>query len=55
MINVGNRFAGGRVRVIDMGELTHIYWGEELIRALKVDPTKERHGWKEEITLTSVT
>jgi transposase InsO family protein len=54
-INVGNRFAGGRVRVIDAGELTHIYWGEELIRVLKVDPTKERHGWKEEIELTSVT
>ena len=54
-INVGNRFAGGRVRVIDVGELTHIYWGEELIRALKVDPTRERHGWKEDLQLTSVT
>ena len=53
-INVGNRFAGGRVRVIDVGELTHIYWGEELIRVLKVDPAKDRHGWKEELALTSV-
>jgi hypothetical protein len=54
-INVGRRFAHARVRVIDAGELTHIYWGEELIRVLKVDPTKERHNLrKEEITLTSV-
>lgn len=54
-INLGRRFAGGRVRVIDAGELTHIYWGEELIRVLKVDPTKERHNLrKEDITLISV-
>lgn len=53
-INIGNRFAHARVRVIDVGELTHIYWGEELVRVLKVDPTKERHPLrKEKIKLTS--
>jgi hypothetical protein len=41
--------------VIEVGELTHIYWGEELIRVLRVDPTKERHNLREEeIKLTSV-
>jgi transposase InsO family protein len=54
-INIGVRFAHARVRVVDVGELTHIFWGEELVRVLKVDPTKERHPLtKEKITLTSV-
>ncbi len=54
-INVGNRFAHARVRVIEVGGLTHIYWGEELVRALVIDPRKERHGRKEALALTSVT
>ena len=55
-INIGTRFAGARVRVIDIADLTHIYWGEELVRVLKVDPTRERHPLrKERIKLTSVT
>ncbi len=54
-INIGNRFAGARVRVIEVGDLTHIYWGEELVRVLKVDPARERHPLREErIKLTSV-
>lgn len=54
-INIGVRFAYARVRVVDVGDLTHIYWGEELVRVLKVDPSQPRHPLrKERIKLGSV-
>jgi transposase InsO family protein len=39
-IQVGRRFAGARVRVIPVGGLIHIYYGEELARALAIDPAR---------------
>lgn len=54
-MTIGKRFRGGRVRVVDAGELTHIYWGEELVRVLMIDPNKVCHPMKEELQLTSVT
>ncbi|MPZ68929.1 MAG: IS481 family transposase [Actinobacteria bacterium] len=54
-INIGVRFAHARVRVVDVGDLTHIYWGEELVRVLKVDPSQPRHPLrKKRIKLGSV-
>jgi transposase InsO family protein len=38
LIQVGRRWAGARVRIIPVGELLHIYWGETLVRVLAVDP-----------------
>jgi hypothetical protein len=40
-INVGRRWAGARVRVIPVGGLVHVYYGEELVRALAIDPSVE--------------
>ncbi len=37
-IQVGRRWAHGQVRVIPVGGLVHIYYGEELIRVLALDP-----------------
>ena len=39
-IGVGVRWAGRRVRVVRAGELTHVFYGELLIRSLKIDPTR---------------
>jgi transposase InsO family protein len=36
-ITVGRRWAGARVRVIPVGRLLHIYYGEELVRVLALD------------------
>jgi transposase InsO family protein len=38
LIQVGGRWAGARVRVIPVGGLVHVYYGDELIRALAIDP-----------------
>lgn len=38
LIAVGMRWTGARVRVIPVGGLVHVYYGEELIRALAIDP-----------------
>jgi transposase InsO family protein len=38
LIQVGRRWAGARVRVIPVGELLHIYWGDTLVRVLAPDP-----------------
>ena len=38
-ITIGRRWAHGRVRVIHVGGLLHIYYGEELVRILVFDPT----------------
>lgn len=39
-IGVGVRWAGRRVRVVGAGELTHVYYGDVLIRSLRIDPTR---------------
>ena len=53
-ITIGKRFRGARVRVIDVDALTHIYWGEELVRVLAIDPKKALYPMKEDRELTSV-
>ena len=40
-INIGMRFAGARVRIVEVGELVHVYYGEELVRSLA--PDRARH------------
>jgi len=37
-INIGVRYAGARVRVVESGELVHVYYGDELIRTIALDP-----------------
>ena len=39
-IIVGRRFAGATVRLDEVGELVHIYYGEELIGTAVFDPTR---------------
>lgn len=54
VINLGRHYARARVRVIEIGGLTHIYYGEKLARTLKIDPNvhyQRRRGVPE---LTSV-
>ena len=46
LIQVGYRWAGATVRVITIGDLTHIYDGETLIRALAIDPHHYYQGLK---------
>jgi len=46
LIQVGYRWAGATVRVITIGDLTHIYYGETLIRALAIDPHHYYQGLK---------
>jgi transposase InsO family protein len=36
-INVGRRYRGATVRLLEVGELVHVYLGEELIRACALD------------------
>lgn len=40
LIQVGTRFAGGRVRVIETERLVHIYHGDTLIRILTINPDR---------------
>ncbi len=40
LIQVGIRFAGGRVRVIEIERLVHIYHGDTLIRILTINPDR---------------
>jgi transposase InsO family protein len=54
-ITIGRRFSGARVRVIDVGGLTHIYSGEELVRVLAITAGKTLYPLKEVPELTSVT
>lgn len=42
-ITIGKRWAGARVRVIPVNGLVHIFYGEELVRALAVDPDGYHH------------
>lgn len=46
LIQVGYRWAGATVRVITIGDLTHIYYGETLIRVLAIDPHRYYQGLK---------
>jgi len=39
-INIGVRFAGARVRIVESGELVHVYYGDELVRSLAPDPSR---------------
>lgn len=38
LIAIGMRWTGARVRVVPVGGLVHVYYGEELVRALAIDP-----------------
>ena len=40
LIQVGIRFAGSRVRVIEIERLVHIYHGDSLIRVLTINPDR---------------
>jgi len=39
-INVGNRYAGALIRIVEEGELLHVYLGDELLRSLAPDPSQ---------------
>jgi hypothetical protein len=36
-INVGRRYRGATVRLLEVGELVHVYLGEELIRVCALE------------------
>jgi hypothetical protein len=55
IIGIGRRYGRGRVRIIEVNGLTHIYYGEQLVRALEVDPKKRYHTLKGVPELISVT
>lgn len=40
LIQIGYRWAGARVRVIPVGELIHVYYGERVLRTLTIDPDR---------------
>lgn len=44
IINVGRRWAGASVHVGHRDGLTHVYFGEELICSLTIDPARRRQG-----------
>jgi transposase InsO family protein len=39
-INIGMRYAGARVAIVEQGELVHVYYGDELVRSLAPDRTR---------------
>jgi Integrase core domain len=39
-IGVGNRYSGATVRVVEIGELVHVYLGDELIRVVALDRSR---------------
>lgn len=43
-IHIGSRWAGARLRVIPVGALVHIFYGDELVRALAIDPGADYNG-----------
>jgi transposase InsO family protein len=43
-INVGRRWTGAKVRVVRVGALIHIYYGDMLLRALTIDPNVHYQG-----------
>jgi hypothetical protein len=38
LIQVGYRWAGAQVRVIPVGDIVHIYYGEQPVRVVAIDP-----------------
>ena len=44
LIQVGRRWAGATLRVIPLGELIHIYYGEMVIRTLTINPDRYYQG-----------
>jgi hypothetical protein len=38
LIEVGYRWAGARVKVVPIGDLIHIYHGEQPVRVVVIDP-----------------
>ena len=44
LIQVGMRWAGATLRIIPLGELTHIYYGEMVIRTLTINPDRYYQG-----------
>ena len=43
-IVLGRRFAGATVRIVEVGNLIHVYLGDELLRAVAPDRTKRYQG-----------
>jgi len=39
-INIGMRYAGARVRIVEEGELVHVFYGQELVRSLAPDRSR---------------
>ena len=39
-INIGIRYAGARVRIVEEGSIVHVYYGSELVRSLAPDPAR---------------
>jgi hypothetical protein len=37
---VGKRWAGARVQILPVGDIVHIYWGKELLRAVVLNPDR---------------
>jgi transposase InsO family protein len=57
-IQVGREFNGARVRVIrdsDDDQLVHLYYGNELLRAVTIDPTRRYQGRQPPTTGATVT
>ena len=52
-IHVGSRWAGATLRVIQVGPLVHMYYGEELIRVLAIDPTRDYQPSGKEVRLAA--
>jgi transposase InsO family protein len=44
LIQVGMRWAGATLRIIPLGELIHIYYGEMVIRTLTINPDRYYQG-----------
>jgi transposase InsO family protein len=51
-INIGVRFGGARVRIVEVGELVHVYYGDELVRSLA--PDRRRRYQRRERTRRSL-
>jgi transposase InsO family protein len=52
-VHLGSRWAGARVRVIPVGGLVHVYYAEELIRVLAIDPSVDYQASGREVRRTA--
>ena len=50
-IQVGRRWTGATMRVIPVGPLIHIYYGEQLVRVLALDPAVTYQALGKEVRL----